>query len=662
MNAYQVQLTLDIVRLGTACALFLLILPRVLFPGLYAAARNESYSGYWGGIVLAGTLYVCLVHASVLLGIYDSMILLGIVLALAAVRVGLRLRGAALTRTYADLLRSIENSNWFVGVKRSDRQWKGAAGTARLWSVALVAILVAAAAVRLGPLWQTASPFSLTFYDVLQDIKSMQISEMYQRDGFEERGLEGLALALHAFSQVGEATVVRLLGALSALLLAYSIYQVTKGVTDNRAAALVASYLFGVGGISLLPFGIENQVEADPVLLATAFALPALFFGGYHLHQGGRYPLILSTAALLTSLLASLPVTAVVGVVYSALALSAWLLTPSAATRRRAACLMGLGAALEVVVWGGGWAMQQALQPTDPYSVSHFEVVANSIPPFEVQTPTVLIRTLVLLTAGLLGLAACFDRHRLRRAACLTCGIFSAFLYALLRSPEILDLLNLEAAVPAVLLTAMLSVSAGLLVAVISAAACALVQGRIAAVKNSAVSLSVACLAIGGSSWLAAPLPQFEEMAIEPSGYAHAFEAAQRTRTPYQWTVVGHLGMKVRVQNEGHYMGYEQFVSLYDPATYDHQGVGAIPTREVFVLVDKQPLQAVVREELGPPSADVMMQVQRWCQAYAALKGDVSVFYEDEAVRVYRIAQDGMSAAKRDPLGEGTRRAALPVE
>ncbi len=640
MSSYQVELLLDVIRIGAVFVLFFYALPRVAFPELYVPARGKWYSSFWAGLVLISAAYVGLVHVLVLLGIYDSMILLGTVLGMAAVRIGMRLRGAASVRTYADLLRLIENKDRFAVARQSVMQWGGARRAAGLWSVALVLLLAAAAVVRFGPIWQEASPFSLSFYDILQDVKYMQVSELYHNGSFEERGLHGLALTLQAFSQAGTATIVRLLGVFSALLLAYSIYQTTKGTTGDRAAALAASFVFGIAG-SVLPFSIENQVAASPALLAAAFALPAMYFGGCYLRYGGRRYVALSAGGMLVCMLTSLPMAAVAGGVVLALSVFVWLLSSDADAGRRASQLVGLGGAVELVVWGGGHAMQQVLQPTNPYAASHFEVVSNSIQPFEAHVPVALVHMLVLAAVGLLGLAACVDRHVLRRTACLVTGATCAFLYWLWQDPEAQHVLGFEAPAPAVLLTVLLSLAAGLLVAEISAGVRgALTHLHVVPLRGSVASLSVACVAtVAGAPWLTVPAPQFRHGPVEPSGYVRAFQAAQGTSVPYQWTVIGHLGMRVRILNEGRYMDYRFFVSQYDPETYDHAAKGAIPTPDVYVFVDKQPLKALVREELGPPSAEVMKQVRQWCEIYATRSNDITVFFEDEAVRVYRITR-----------------------
>ena len=140
---------------------------------------------------------------------------------------------------------------------------------------------------------------------------------------------------------------------------------------------------------------------------------------------------------------------------------------------------------------------------------------------------------------------------------------------------------------------------------------------------------------------------------VEAAGYARAYHAIQATSTPYGWTAVGHRGVGIRARHRGRYMDYGFFLQNYRPEAYDHTGPGAIPTPDLYVFVEKDPLGDVLVDELRPLDDAVLDGAQAWLDAYGArddLGAPPTVFYDDDQIRVVRLSRPAPTILKTPDL------------
>ncbi|MEO0559765.1 MAG: hypothetical protein AAF170_16460, partial [Bacteroidota bacterium] len=129
---------------------------------------------------------------------------------------------------------------------------------------------------------------------------------------------------------------------------------------------------------------------------------------------------------------------------------------------------------------------------------------------------------------------------------------------------------------------------------------------------------------------------------VEPDGYMRAYHAIQSTSLPYAWTAVSHRGTGILARHRGRFMDYEFFLQNYDASSYDHLGDGAIPTPDLYLFIEANPLTSDILPELMPAGDDLPERIANWVDTFSMRDPDgvtVDRFYEDESVRIYRISR-----------------------
>ena len=108
---------------------------------------------------------------------------------------------------------------------------------------------------------------------------------------------------------------------------------------------------------------------------------------------------------------------------------------------------------------------------------------------------------------------------------------------------------------------------------------------------------------------------------------AHKYE-------PFTWTLVSYGQEFPMVLGRGFHVPAADFLDRYDPAAPQLR----IPTRHVFVMVERHPHRFEVRDwrsRFG--RAETEQRLMTWCQLYRATHDNVRVFLDDGNVAVYQI-------------------------
>ena len=640
MQPSQLQFLVDLVRIGTAVAVFFVVLPRLFLSKVLSKRSVDSLELTWLGVTCSGTVYVLLVHALVLAGAFDPVSLLVCVLALAGIGLLLTYRQVGPSRSYADLLRHLEKGDWGYGLRggvRSRMLITGGVGSA---AGILGGLVLAVAAVRVRPFLMSPNAYSFTFYETLHGVKALQLGELYPGGVLQERGMHAFGLAVHVLSQVHEDTVVRLLGLVSALLLAYTIYAVTRSMTDRSWAGVVSAALFGVAGVSQLPLGATLHVSADPSVLATVFLLPAIYFAGRYVERGRRNLLVVASGALIACAAIDISVAAFGGALLMVQAVSGWMVSSTRRRSLRAGHVLAVNAALFLAIVHGVWSASYLVQPVDPQAVPYFQVVAETARSVASMPPVNSKLVLGALGAvALLGLIGTIDTDPDRATAARTLAIGGGATTLLAAFPALASDLGMEPRESILLMDVFVCIALGLILAYLWRVLAWFLVPRKTDAERREAAFVLGSLVLCGSIWLAVPPPVLDHERIQPSAYAEAYEAARAGSTPMQWSVVGHRGLNVRMQNEGYYVGYERFLDEFDLDAYLRKDTTNTWTDELYVFVDRRPNQPVVRAELQPPTPEVTRRIARWCQNRRERSDHVQIFFESEYLRVYRIAR-----------------------
>ena len=594
----------------------------------------------WVRLLLAVALVTVLTQSLVALHLYDGLMLAGCLALTALVITWWRLRDGGGTTLYVRLLTLIERTRSFRSLLSPLRRRISARSL--LVGTLLGGLVVGSAILRTLPILSSPAPFSVAYYRLLEIAKHLQANQLFPGALLEERGLHSLTVALHALTDIDLGLVVRLLGILSSLYILVGIYAATRGSTGDTGAALGAAGLFGLG-LPLLPFAIENQVEATPVLLAAAYALPTWYLflryqaGGIRSHLwGGTAGLILvlltngSVAVLMLGVLAGL------GLLQSAFD-HTW--------RGVLVTALSVGSGL---LLGGLVVLRRSLADPDPYAVPLFSVGGAGLSLYPTDWSLPIYGGLVGTTALALLVSALTDRSFFRRltswALAVTCpSLYTAWLFL---AP--LPYVDLAPMAPPALLSIFLAVGLG---TVFARTADGL--RRLLRLVDPAPFLrplyfgSVSGLLLVGLVASPPPLAPTLDPGTEPAGYVRALQTIQHEGAPYQWTVVSHYGTAVHAMNRGRFLSYDYFLHHYDARTYDPAADIAIPTADVFLFVPTDSTAHLVRDELLLSNRETTGPMQRWANDYQRRTGELLTFYADEHLTVYRLRRPSQRSQQK---------------
>jgi hypothetical protein len=584
--------------------------------------------------VLACALLTILPLGLALANVYDGLMLVSSLGLLVASALWWRLHRNVLTDRYARLLTLVDNPpSLRTLLRRVPRR-----GTVPLLltGALLMGLVLGSAGLRLGPLLSSPAPYSLTYYRLVETAKHLQSNTLFPGGLIEAPGLHGLAVALHTLTAVDLGLVIRLLGVLSALLLVIGIYVAARRYGGRSLSALLAAGLFGIGS-PLLPYALENQIEATPVLLAAAYALPTWYFLICYLSDGRRIHLSIGAAGLGLLLLTNAPVAGLTMGLIAGASFLQGLAVPSWPQARRAFAVAGLSGG-GLLLLAGLLMLRRTVVP-DISAVPLFSVRGGgetlTAPDLALSTYGIIVGVTVL---GLL-VSVWTDRTRFERCMSGALAATCAGLYATMYLSPVLPFVDLPPAAPAVLLSSFLCVAVGGLLGRLTLPLTRRLR-RLASppvfplLSVGAVSgvLLTSLFLFPGTLLPSTPRP------LEPSGYVRALYRISEEASPYQWTAVSHYGTAALAMNQGRFLAYDYFLTHYDPRTYDHTSRTAIPTRDLFLFVPSDSATALTRDELFVTADPIAAPMQRWVDHYQQ-QSALSLFYKDEHLHVYRLTR-----------------------
>jgi hypothetical protein len=622
----------------------LLVVGLVLYGGIYLLFPLRSLADpvgtqterRWGRGLLACALLTALVLGLVLLHVYDGLMLVSSLGLLIVGALWWRARRNVLADRYARLLDLFDRPPALRSVLRRSTRRDGLSPL--LMGGLLGGLVLGSALLRLAPLMASPAPYSLPYYRLLQTAKHLQSNTLFPGGIIEPLGLQGISVALHTLTAVDLGIVIRLLGVLSALLLLAGIYVAARRYGGHPLPSLLAAGLFGIGS-PLLPYALNNQIEATPVLLAAAYALPTWYFLCRYLLNGHRSNLGIGGAGLGLLLLTHAPVAGLTMGTMAGVSLLQSLAVPSWPQIRRALTVVGLSASSGALL-GSLVALRRSVVPdlsaVPPFSIGGIETPLAA-PEFSLFTYGVIVSVTIL---GLL-VAAGTDRTPFRRslsgALAATCAGLYATMHLAHVAPYAIPGVELSPAAPTLLLSGFLCVAVGGLLGRLSRLFGRRLRRLASAPVFPLLSVGVVTGALLTSVvLLPGSLLPSARPALEPSGYVRALYRIAEEATPYQWTAVSHYGTAALALNQGRFLAYDYFLTHYDPHTYDHTSRTAIPTRDLFLFVPSESATALLRDELFVTTEPVAGPMRRWIDTY---QQQSTIFYEDEHLTVYCLSR-----------------------
>jgi len=635
VDPYWITILLGLGRLALAASMLYglacLIFPGQAFPS--SASRTETR---WARTILAAALVTVIVLALAFLNVYDGLLLIIGLPTVTVAALWQRHGKSITTHLYVRLLKWADHPSPLRSL--FSRSSGLLSSRPLVLGTLLGGLALGSIALRLLPLLQSPAPFSIFHYRHLELAKHLQANQLFPGHLIEARGLHGLAVALHAVTEVELDVVVRLLGVLATLLVMGGIYATVRGISRDSVAALGGAGLFGLG-LPVLPFAIENQVEATPVLLASAYGLAAWYFCVRYQTHGARAHLWVSGAGLVLALVTNGAVAALALGLLVVLGLLQGGLARSGPRAHRALVVAGIGGAGALLL-AGAVALRPLMPSLDPSIVPLFSVGGAGRSFHAADLPLSAYGGIVGGTALALLAAALTEQRPTQQITSSTLALSCVGLYAIWCALDAMPAVPLDPAPPTALLSIFLSVGLGHLFARMTAPLWIRLRRNGSAPVarplhyGSVPGLLVAILLLAPPPFV----PTFDHP-VEPGGYVRALHKIQHVAEPYQWTLVSHYGSAVHAMNQGRFFSYDYFLTHYDAQTYDHAAQEAIPTRDLFLFVPTDSTLARIREELLISDRDMVRPMRRWCTQHRQRTTRLSVFYEDDDLTVYRLTR-----------------------
>jgi hypothetical protein len=140
--------------------------------------------------------------------------------------------------------------------------------------------------------------------------------------------------------------------------------------------------------------------------------------------------------------------------------------------------------------------------------------------------------------------------------------------------------------------------------------------------------------------------PLIHDQIVDYSGYGGTALAVLKIGheyEPYTWTLVSYGQEFPMVLREGFHIPAATFLDQYDPSS----ATVPIPTPQIFVIVEKTPHPFQIDNWARAFSRTTLEQrLQTWVHVYQSSHRNLSVFFEDEHVRVYQIRRSPEEIAR----------------
>jgi hypothetical protein len=653
LTDYHTLLVTGVIRILVGCLVLFGLLPRLVLPGMFS---DQPWRARAANFLASGALAVLSVHLLVLATMYDGVALVAVCLGMWAFRIWYsrtRESSHSFETLFAHLLRMLDIVSWNF-FKERGRDWLKDLGQRfnffQMLSLALLAaVIVGTGLVRLMPVWNHAAPFSVEYYETLEHIKRLQLNQMYGEGYRVPLGLPMLAQTLSLLSQVNVAIVLHFLGAVSSMMLAGSIAYVVYRATLSLQGSIVGAALFGLFNV-FLPMDMRYQVEADSLVLASAFLLPSLSFLAEYCAEPRLRTLAITLAGLFCALTVNLFVGGMAFVGAFAVLVGALLHTFRLSWLRGSRLLVMVGVVAALLV--GFYLVMRGMLDHDSFKnamqvlmydqhVNRYFSMYGSLPQFFVWLSVILFGVCVLLSAWKFS----------NTSIPLQLFSWGAFGFALLflvqYNPD-----EMASVIPSSQIDFLLSITAAIAMGIAIGWGARLgdrVLMRLQArgwMENAwrLLVLGTALFAV----WFYSPVQSVAfEYTVEPDGFAKSLYLIEQNYMPYQWTVVSHQGTALTGMNRGRFLDYGYFSSRYKAESYKQGTKEGVPTPVIFIFVERSREQSNVATELATGNSGAAEIIKDWLDAYQKTHNDLRIFYSDEEVVVYTIEDPAVNALRR---------------
>jgi hypothetical protein len=650
VSEYQLTVLLGIGKIAVWSFVFLYLAPKLLF----ATRAENSLETFFLGFVKMSFATICLVLVLSALGIYDIFLLMAGYAAIYITRLALagsprKYFRKTVTRSSFAILNTLEQTetrtDFVLWLKRQSARMKPRLTKQSIWTVTLIIILLFTALLRLRPTFEHAAPFSLNVYanvDLIQQLRANEIP-------VGQLLSNGVIVFIEFFSQLARLNpflIAHTLGALSSVLLVLAIFFSIQKATGSRGAGVLGAAMFGMFS-TFLPVNLSQQVEANAMIFSVTFVLLSLIFFADYITRSKQRSLVGFLAGLVITFTLSI-VAGIILVILATIAMTlAVVLSAGHAVRVRKTTwfVLGIVILLEIALGYGFVALlQQDSGAAQAIRQMLYDPLVEGYAKASFIIPEIVLFGAAFLVGGLLLFSRLFAEQKETSYHSIVWGIGLMLMAVLWGSQHVglprfiyPDQVSLAfssiacIAVGTILYHTLFRFARRLMLAVAPSGV------RRKSVTSTFTSLVFFSTLFSGGQ-------QFEYAKIgfttEPDKFVEMVYMIENTFQPYQFTVVSHLGTKPQVVASGRFMDYNYFLQNYKPETYGGSQQQTIPTNDVFIFALKKPNDRNVMAELMPYNTDnPIRSTLDWCRTYRQHHANMSIFYDDEDVCIYRISQ-----------------------
>lgn len=528
-----------------------------------------------------------------------------------------------------------------------------------------VGILMAAAYIRFENPISHAAFSHIDSYVHLLWTKSIGSNEIYN-DGIYPFGSHAVISSLAKITFIDPYWLCRFLGPLTGVLLVLSVYYFALRVTQSYAASLISLVVYGLVTHAQFPAVVFRQTAALSQEFGAVFMLPGLYFFWLYIKTKKRSFLLLYAEALAITIMVHPYVTFYLTIWVAIMAVSAIVLKMfslrDVANVTVYSILTGI---VSLLPFGIGLLMgkeffkdsakyiQENISPGGFAGSSMKAFITNLVthnPFLDISLPIVF----------LLIISLTIIRKREWALISLTVAGCSVIMYLLYRAPEFNLPVFTEPVRTGIFFSPMLAVLYASGFAVVERCFLKLPENLLQPIKGSLVkSISlILCIMV---VYYYPPVKLYRGIE-EYDAAAENYLNIRNKFPPLEWTVVGPQEQYAQTKGMGWHYQILRFVQNFNvKQAQDPQFQIPITTPHIFFYTEKRPLRlgrevtaADAEMELEPEGDDPFIQYYkttsqraileakaiRWMEAYKESHKGVTVFYEDDNMRIYHIYQE----------------------
>ncbi len=507
--------------------------------------------------------------------------------------------------------------------------------------------------------------------------KMMRFNRLFT-DGVYPMGYQAIIASLGTVANVDIYHVVRFMGAIGSSLLVLGLYWFLKLVTKNRMLAIIGTIAFGLSTFNGLPVEFFRQTLSLSMEFSMAFILPGLIFLHDYIKEDSRNDLILYGFSVVSVVMVHS-----YGALFLAIGTTA--LLASALINRclnlknvfrifLTGLLGGFLGMLPIIIGrlqGIEWHIMSTSWIESNVRIGSWDEIVTGFSKLLADTPVRVVYlavfvTSVLLIVSLKNLIYAKKKKRLWEATILILMFMVTILYY---GPENgFSLLDYTRVTMFLTITILIGVVLCLnhiveLFNIVPRALNKKTPDRILVRRVNKIANAL-FIAVFAMAWMIAfpiQLTSDDEMAMRPIEYNSAvgvYFQVKRDYPLFNWTLVAPVEQYQEALGYGYHYELWEFVRDFTIEDAKNPNFGLpIPTSYIFIYVEKVPLRIWTNNELettqerfrGPTEiyyrdadgrAKLQENIWAWCEAYRETHDNMTVYFEDDVLKVYKVVHD----------------------